>query len=92
MNKDSLEMTDQDHVLILGMVRAVLKESAPIVITHGTDTMVEIGPYLQQALPELHMQIVLTDAMSPLGFEKNDGLQTSPRAFSRFNSYLPAFS
>ena len=26
MNKDSLEMTDQDRVLILGMVRAVLNE------------------------------------------------------------------
>jgi len=27
MNKDSLEMTDQDRALILGMVRAVLKET-----------------------------------------------------------------
>jgi L-asparaginase/Glu-tRNA(Gln) amidotransferase subunit D len=34
-------MTDQDRVLLLGMVRAILNENAPIVITHGTDTMVE---------------------------------------------------
>lgn len=40
MNKDSLEMNDQDRVLVLGMVRAILKERAIIVITHGTDTMV----------------------------------------------------
>jgi L-asparaginase len=46
MNKDSLEMTNADRVLILGMVRAILKENAPIVITHGTDTMVETGLYL----------------------------------------------
>jgi L-asparaginase len=26
MNKDSLEMTDQDRVLILGMVQAILKD------------------------------------------------------------------
>jgi L-asparaginase len=77
MNKDSLEMTDQDRLLILGMVRAVLKENAPIVITHGTDTMVETGIYLQRSLRELHMPIVLTGAMTPLGFEASDGLQNS---------------
>ena len=75
LNKDSLEMTDQDRVLILGIVRAVLKENAPIVITHGTDTMVETGLHLQRALGEVHMPIVLTGAMTPLGFEGSDGLQ-----------------
>jgi L-asparaginase len=75
MNKDSLEMTDQDRVLILGMVRAILTENAPIVITHGTDTMVETGLYLQRALPEPAVPIVLTGAMTPLGFEGSDGLQ-----------------
>src|SRR4029077_5708298 len=71
----SLEMTDEDRVLILGMVRAILKESAPIVITHGTDTMVETGVHLQRAIPDLQLPIVLTGAMRPLGFEGSDGLQ-----------------
>jgi len=75
MNKDSLEMTDQDRVLVLGLVRAILKQKAPIVITHGTDTMVQTGLYLQRALPELDSPIVLTGAMTPLGFEGSDGLQ-----------------
>ena len=75
MNKDSLEMTDADRVLILGMVRGLLKENAPMVITHGTDTMVQTGLYLQRALPELQVPIVLTGAMTPLGFEGSDGLQ-----------------
>ena len=75
MNKDSLEMTDADRVLILGMVRAILKENASIVITHGTDTMVQTGLYLYRALPNLQMPIVLTGAMTPLGFEGSDGLQ-----------------
>jgi L-asparaginase len=75
MNKDSLEMTDHDRVLLLGMVRAILNENAPIVITHGTDTMVETGCYLQRALPALKIPVVLTGAMTPLGFEGSDGLQ-----------------
>src|SRR6266478_4278804 len=75
MNKDSLEMTDQDRILILGMVRAILKENVAIVITHGTDTMVETGLYLQRALSEPNVPIVLTGAMIPLGFEGSDGLQ-----------------
>jgi L-asparaginase len=75
MNKDSLEMMDADRVLTLGMVRAISKENAPIVITHGTDTMVQTGQYLKRALPELTVPIVLTGAMTPLGFEGSDGLQ-----------------
>jgi L-asparaginase len=75
MNKDSLEMTGEDRVLIVGMVRAILKENAAIVITHGTDTMVETALYLQRALEAPLMPIVLTGAMSPLGFEGSDGLQ-----------------
>lgn len=75
MDKDSLEMTDADRLLILGMVRAIVKENAPMVITHGTDTMVQTGLHLQRALPELTVPIVLTGAMRPLGFEGSDGLQ-----------------
>jgi len=73
MNKDSLEMTDADRARILEAVRARL--DAPIVITHGTDTMVETGLYLKAALGEPRFPIVLTGAMTPLGFESSDGLQ-----------------
>ena len=75
LNKDSLAFTEHDRVLLLGMVRAILNEHSPIVITHGTDTMVETGIYLQRALPQLEVPIVLTGAMAPLGFEQSDGLQ-----------------
>ena len=40
MNKDSLEMTDDDRVVVLKTVKVLLPDHAPIVITHGTDTMV----------------------------------------------------
>lgn len=75
MNKDSLEMTGADRLLLLGMVRAILKENAPMLITHGTDTMVETGLYLQRALSKVEVPIVMTGAMTPLGFEGSDGLQ-----------------
>ena len=73
MNKDSLEMTDADRARVLEAVRERL--DAPIVITHGTDTMVETGMYLKAALGDLRFPIVLTGAMTPLGFESSDGLQ-----------------
>jgi L-asparaginase len=75
MNKDSLEMTDADRSAILELVEQTLSEHSAVVITHGTDTMVLTGLYLKQALPELKVPIVLTGAMTPLGFEGSDGLQ-----------------
>ena len=75
MNKDSLEMTDADRSAILELVAQMLNERAAVVVTHGTDTMVQTGRYLQQALPELQVPVVLTGAMTPLGFEGSDGFQ-----------------
>jgi L-asparaginase len=75
MNKDSLAMTDEDRARVLELVREILKDPAPVVITHGTDTMVDTGLLLQKSLPGLQVPIVLTGAMTPLGFEASDGLQ-----------------
>jgi L-asparaginase len=75
MNKDSLEMNAADRQRVLDAVREKLTEPAPIIITHGTDTMVETGLLLKQNLGDLKYPIVLTGAMTPLGFEGSDGLQ-----------------
>jgi L-asparaginase len=37
--------------------------------------MTETGMHLKARLPELHVPVVLTGAMTPLGFERSDGLQ-----------------
>jgi L-asparaginase len=75
MNKDSLEMTDQDRRQVLEAVESALNEPGPIVITHGTDTLVETGLFLKSRLKDLNVPIVFTGAMTPLGFERSDGLQ-----------------
>jgi L-asparaginase len=75
MNKDSLEMTGADRERVLKMVEQKMKHPAPVVITHGTDTLVETGLLLKKSLKHLKFPVVLTGAMTPLGFEKSDGLQ-----------------
>ena len=73
MNIDSLEMTREDREEVLAMVRQRL--DAPIIITHGTDTLVETGLFLKQHLTSVPVPIIFTGAMTPLGFERSDGLQ-----------------
>src|ERR1039458_1550333 len=80
MNKDSLEITDADRAEVRDRVAELLKEGAPIVISHGTDTMVETGLFLESAfaglpISGLKVPIILTGAMTPLGFEGSDALQ-----------------
>jgi L-asparaginase len=75
LNKDSLEMTDEDRALVLATVEGLLNEKSPIIITHGTDTLVQMGLFLKLSLSDLRVPVVLTGAMTPLGFEGSDGLQ-----------------
>ena len=89
MNKDSLEMTDADRQRVLDTVREKLKEPAPIIITHGTDTMVETGMLLKQNLANLQSPIVLTGAMTPLGFEGSDGLQNLTESLMAARTLAP---
>ncbi len=75
MNKDSLEMTDADRGEVRDQVAELLPEGVPIVISHGTDTMVETGVFLERAFENLKVPVILTGAMTPLGFEGSDALQ-----------------
>jgi L-asparaginase len=70
MMVDSLEMTGADRLAIAERCRTA-RESR-IVITHGTDTMVETAAVLgREALAKT---IVLTGAMIPYKFGSSDGL------------------
>jgi L-asparaginase len=74
-NKDSLEMTDMDRLAVLEKVQTLLPERVPIIITHGTDTMIQSGLFLKRHLADEPVPIIFTGAMTPLGFEGSDGLQ-----------------
>ena len=74
MNIDSLYMTDEHRAKIAAKINELMKDDFPIVITHGTDTMVETGKYLKKHL-EVPVPIILTGAMLPLVVENSDGLQ-----------------
>lgn len=75
MNKHSRDMTDADRHMVLSEVRNKLSAPAPMVITHGTDTIVDTGLLIQREIRDMPVPIVLTGAMTPLGFEASDGLQ-----------------
>ena len=57
MNKDSLDMTPADREKVLEGVRERL--DAPIVITHGTDTMAYTGAAISFALERTEKPVVL---------------------------------
>lgn len=80
MNMDSLQMGDEDRDLVAHTVAVKQKEGHPIIVTHGTDTMVETGKAIKAALAHPAVPVVITGAMVPLGFENSDGLQNLAEA------------
>jgi L-asparaginase len=82
---DSLDMTDGDRHLIAAACRDC--EETRIVVTHGTDTMVETAALLAGAVSG--KTIVLTGAMIPYAFGSSDGLFNLGSALS-FAQVLPA--
>ena len=69
---DSLEMTAEDRELIVYQCNHC--EEDKIVITHGTDTMVETAAILAKNLYQTNKTVVLTGAMIPIKFGSSDGL------------------
>jgi L-asparaginase len=84
MMMDSLEMTDAHRRTILEACRQAPENQ--IVITHGTDTMVETAQVLAKGLRG--KTVVLTGAMIPYAFGSSDGLFNLGSALS-FVQSLP---
>lgn len=70
MMVDSLEMTDEDRLLIAHQCNHC--EETQIIVTHGTDTMSETAKVLAEKVKG--KTIVLTGAMIPIMFGSSDGL------------------
>ncbi len=69
LRKDSLDMTSDDRNLVREAVE--LSPERIIVITHGTDTMIETAKRLS-GIPG--KKIVLTGAMQPADFRNSDAI------------------
>ena len=75
---DSLKMSSEDKNYI---VNKCLKEKTNrIIITHGTDTMVETAKLTAEKIN--NKTIILTGAMIPIKFGSSDGLFNLGRALS----------
>lgn len=72
MQKDSLEMTQDDRNRIL--TTCIDAKANRIVITHGTDTMTETAAVLAKAKKLSDKTIVLTGAMRPFKLGESDAL------------------
>jgi len=81
---DSLEMTDIDRERIVARCAECLERR--IVVTHGTDTMVETARAVAESISD--KTIVLTGAMIPYAFGSSDGLFNLGSALS-FAQVLP---
>jgi L-asparaginase len=85
MMVDSLEMTDAQRAMIVEACRHC--HETQIVITHGTDTMVETARAIAAGAGD--KTVVLTGAMVPYAFGSSDGLFNLGSALS-FVQSLPA--
>ncbi len=69
LKKDSLDMTEQDRMTILKAVQNDYNDK--IIITHGTDTMIETALALCSIKTKV---IVLTGSMEPAKFKDSDAM------------------
>lgn len=83
--KDSLDMSDEDRKVILENCKKAPEDR--IVITHGTDTMVETAKVLASEIKS--KTIVLTGAMIPYAFDNSDALFNLGNALA-FVQVLPS--
>jgi L-asparaginase len=84
MMVDSLEMTEADRAIIVS--NCVKCRESRIVVTHGTDTMVQTAAALAREVAG--KTVVLTGAMIPWAFGSSDGLFNLGSALS-FVQVLP---
>ena len=81
LKKDSLDINQKERELIKKSVLGCEEER--IIITHGTDTMVETAKFLEDID---NKTIVLTGSMQPAKFRKTDAIFNSGFAFAAAQS------
>lgn len=80
MNKDSLEMTAEDHTAIAEATATHAATHDGVVIVHGTDRLAKSGDAIVAMQPAVQVPIVLTGAMRPWVMRTTDALQNLTEA------------
>jgi L-asparaginase len=84
MRKDSLDLTDADRATIRDAVAA--RPHRRVVVTHGTDTMVETALVLRSLTERT---VVLTGALAPARFANTDAAFNVGMAFAAVQTLPP---
>ena len=80
MNKDSLEMTPEDHTLIAQTATRMAMQHAGVIVVHGTDRLAVTGERVVEVAGVPASPVVLTGAMRPYELRSTDALQNLTEA------------
>jgi L-asparaginase len=80
MNKDSLDMSPEDHTLIARVAGEEAARHDGVVVVHGTDRLAVTGERLVEMWGLPPAPIVLTGAMRPYELRNTDALQNLTEA------------
>ena len=89
MNKDSLEMSAEDHTLIATRAGELAAAHDGVVIVHGTDRMQYSGERIVELVGVPRRPIVLTGAMRPYELRATDALQNLTEALMAVQLLAP---
>jgi len=80
MNKDSLEMTPSDHLLIAQTVGSMAATHDGVLVVHGTDRLAVTGEKIVEMSGTPRVPVVLTGAMQPYVMRTSDAMQNLTEA------------
>jgi L-asparaginase len=80
MNKDSLEMSADDHTLIAETAARMARSTDGVIVVHGTDRLAESGERVVELVGTPATPIVFTGAMRPYELRATDALQNLTEA------------
>jgi L-asparaginase len=89
MNKDSLEMTPEDHTFIASTAAQLAERHAGVIVVHGTDRLAVSGHRIVELTGTPAAPIVFTGAMRPYELRSSDALQNLTEALTAVQLVAP---
>ncbi len=89
MNKDSLDMSPEDHTLIAEIAGQLAAAHAGVVVVHGTDRLAVSGHRVVELVGTPASPVVFTGAMRPWELRSSDALQNLTEALMAVQILAP---